>query len=108
VTESEIVALAAKVGLSLDSFGRAYLRRIGSRFSLVEKGNHDCIFWREGTGCSVYEARPEQCRTFPFWPELIASREGWESVDWCQGKDQGRVYERPEIEALARGEGHTS
>jgi uncharacterized protein len=30
----------------------------------------DCRFLVNGK-CSVYEARPTQCRTFPFWPELM-------------------------------------
>eukprot|EP00961_Rhodomonas_salina_P046921 629705-Rhodomonas_salina.2 len=25
--------------------------------------------------CSLYEARPKQCRTWPFWPENLASPE---------------------------------
>ena len=43
----------------------------GYKFSLREKrvGNsHDCIFFdRSANGCGIYQARPQQCRTFPFW-----------------------------------------
>lgn len=28
-------------------------------------------------GCAIYAARPEQCRTFPYWPEFLASRVEW-------------------------------
>ena len=38
-----------------------------------------CIFLGEdGKACSIYEARPIQCRTYPFWPKLIMTPEGWD------------------------------
>ena len=52
-------------------FRQTYLKKVGYRFSLKEKkvkDSYDCIFFdRNKNGCSVYEARPLQCRTFPFW-----------------------------------------
>ena len=38
-----------------------------------------CIFLGEnGKECSIYEARPIQCRTYPFWPRLLDSPKSWE------------------------------
>ncbi len=108
VTLDEIGALAKRLDMTVEAFGRLYLRQIGSRYSLVERYNHDCIFWDEEKGCRVYDDRPAQCRTFPFWPEFIASRDAWRTIDWCRGKDGGRLYDRSEIEKLAGGEGATS
>jgi Fe-S-cluster containining protein len=107
VSEAEIERLARRLAMSVDSFGRLYLRRIGGRYSLVERANHDCIFWDDGKGCTVYEDRPEQCRTFPFWPEFIESREAWQKIGWCRGKDSGRLYAKDEIDGLASGDGET-
>lgn len=108
VTPREIEALAKRLRMSVDAFGRLYLRRIGGRSSLVERANHDCIFWEEGKGCTVYEERPEQCRTFPFWPENLESRAAWKKLAWCRGTDEGRLYTTEEIERLSAGEGATS
>ncbi len=107
VTDEEIAALAKRFGLSVDAFGLRFLRRIGARFSLVERANHDCIFWENGKGCTVYEDRPEQCRTFPFWPEFLETRDHWKKIDWCPGKDKGRHYPLEEIERLSGGDGST-
>ena len=107
VSDAEIAALAQRLGLTVEQFGRTYLRRVGARLSLVERANHDCVFWREGEGCAVYEQRPEQCRTFPFWKDITATRESWSRFSWCAGKDSGRTYSREEIEKLERGEGET-
>ena len=73
----EIVALARHRSLSLDEFGRCYLRRVGQRYALRERvPGGDCVFLRD-KNCSVYEARPRQCATFPFWPGHLQSPSAW-------------------------------
>jgi Fe-S-cluster containining protein len=67
------------------------------QLSLKEKANYDCIFW--SSGCSLYEARPLQCRAYPFWPSLLASRKAWEAMS-CPGMGRGTLHSREEIEAL--------
>ena len=86
-----------------EEFLRIYCRRvslgIASRISLREKPNFDCIFWENG-GCSVYEARPLQCRAYPFWSANVASREAWEEqANQCPGIGRGPVHDRTEIES---------
>jgi len=72
VTQSEIEAIAGHLELSMAEFRSDYLIKRGYKFSLQEKmmgESHDCIFFdREKKGCGIYEVRPQQCRTFPFWP----------------------------------------
>jgi len=103
----EIDALARHLGLTLNAFGRSFLRRVGDRLSLVEKANRDCIFWENG--CTVYPVRPRQCRTFPFWPDNVADSAGWQSAaEECEGIGQGRLYEPAEIETLSTGRGSTA
>ena len=71
VTYHEICALALLLGLSEDDFKERYLEKRGYKYSLKEAlvgTSYDCIFYdRTKNGCSVYTARPLQCRTFPFW-----------------------------------------
>lgn len=108
VNPEEIARLAAHRGEQVDDFSRQFVRRVGNRYSLIERPGGDCIFWDRGAGCTVYEARPVQCRTWPFWPENIASPEDWESVTAiCPGSGQGRVFSVEEIRASA-AKVHTS
>lgn len=79
VSPGEMARLARYLGLDFDTFTRRYVRRVEGRFSLVERPNHDCVFWRDGDGCTVYEARPDQCRAYPFWSRILASRRRWEA-----------------------------
>lgn len=71
VSVTEIAAIAKLLEMDEGEFRRTYLRKEGYRYSLkeVKRGSsHDCVFFnRSLNGCSIYEARPLQCRTFPFW-----------------------------------------
>ncbi|WP_417912983.1 YkgJ family cysteine cluster protein, partial [Candidatus Electronema sp. TJ] len=57
-------------------FAKCYVRRVQGRLSLQERvinGEHFCCFFdRASCRCSIYEQRPEQCRTFPFWERFKA------------------------------------
>lgn len=108
VGPAEIERLAAHLELSVEAFAARYLRRVGRRLSLVEKPNHECVFWETGRGCTVYPARPTQCRSFPFWKEHLASPAAWAEVgEFSPGVDGGRRYSRSEIERLLAGDGET-
>ncbi len=73
------------------------------RISLKERPNYDCIFWAPGKECTVYEARPLQCRAFPFWPANMASVEDWQrAAERCPGIGQGRLHSRRTIEKWLR------
>jgi Fe-S-cluster containining protein len=44
-----------------------------------------CVFL-EGNKCSVYEARPTQCRTYPFWPQNLIGPAEWRAeAANCEG-----------------------
>lgn len=69
-----------------------YVRKIGSRYSLEEMKNGDCVFWDDG--CRIYAARPPQCRSFPFWKENVRTKAGWKALSKeCPGVDSGRHHE---------------
>jgi Fe-S-cluster containining protein len=56
---------------------------------LQEKYNYECIFL-EKCGCSVYEARPIQCSTYPFWTTIVYNKKSWDrEAEDCPGMNQG-------------------
>ena len=84
-------------GLVLDAFTEMR----GARHTLKDQSSGDCIFWRDG--CTVYDARPTQCRTFPFWVSTLRSKTAWkETRHRCEGIGEGRHYSRDEILAFLR------
>lgn len=88
VSEEEIEKLAALLNLSLDDFSLKYLRSIDGRWSLKEEaGTYACCFLK-GNLCTVYQERPKQCRTFPFWPQNLKTPETWQNTaKRCEGID---------------------
>jgi Fe-S-cluster containining protein len=121
LSEDDVAGLAAAKDVTADEFTRMYCRWVwwsdgksGSvqrlslreRTSLTERvsgtgdtQSEDCIFWREG--CSVYAARPLQCRTYPFWSEIVASADAWrEAANDCPGIGAGVRHSRAEIDGI--------
>jgi Fe-S-cluster containining protein len=103
VSPEEIAELAAFRGTSAAEFSKRFVRRVGKRYSLIEKPGGDCIFWDRQAGCTVYAARPVQCRTWPFWPENIETPAAWEAVQRvCPGSGKGQFFSLEEIQESAR------
>lgn len=104
VTEADIEALAATLALDLDAFGRRYLRRVGDRYALLDAGRDGACVFLDGNRCSVYAARPSQCRRYPFWASHLASAEAWtKASEACEGiHDGAALVGRDEIDARRR------
>jgi len=100
VTADEIARLAEHFEMDVAAFERKFVRRAGRRKSLVEYPDGDCIFLDPDTRrCTVYEARPTQCRTWPFWTSNVKTKKAWrETCEVCPGAGTGRVYSLDEIE----------
>ena len=104
ITPGEIEKLGEFLGLGADDVRRRYLRRVGGRISLVEDPkSKDCIFLRrdaEGrSNCAIYQVRPTQCRTWPFWPTNLYSPDAWNLAGGrCPGINRGPLHPFDEIE----------
>ena len=83
---ADMERLASFFQLTIGKFARKYTRLIKGRRALIDKsGSHDCVFLSNRT-CEVYEARPTQCRTYPWWISIINDRQSWEEAgEICEG-----------------------
>ena len=101
VNQAEIEGLAERVGIPLDQFEKKYVRKIGIRRSLVEFPNGDCVLLDPKTRkCTAYEARPRQCRTWPFWDSNLRTPEAWaETCAVCPGSGKGKLVPLVQIES---------
>jgi len=100
VDESEIAALAIEMRMSVDDFEHKFVRQVGMEKSLVEYPDGDCIFLDPDTRkCTVYTARPTQCRTWPFWSSNLRRKSDWrQTCEICPGSGKGKLYSLSEIE----------
>ena len=99
VNKQEIEALAARLDMDVDAFSRKYVRLIGIRRALLEYANGDCVFFDNQTRkCKVYQDRPRQCRTWPFWESNLRTPEAWaETCQVCPGSGKGKLYQLEQI-----------
>ncbi len=93
VNEEEIAVLAAKMKLDVATFEAKFVRQVGSRKSLTEFSNGDCVFFDGDTRkCTVYDSRPRQCRTWPFWESNVRSPQAWaHTCEVCPGSGTGNI-----------------
>ncbi|KAF4137788.1 putative zinc- or iron-chelating domain [Phytophthora infestans] len=94
VNDREVEELAAATDSSPSEFNRKFTRVVEEdvdgqkRTQLVLQQTPDdkqCIFL-QGSKCSVYQARPTQCRTFPWWPRHLVSDYDWQlAAKDCEG-----------------------
>jgi uncharacterized protein len=102
VTQEEIDALAKRLELTSPEFERRFVRKVGVRRSLKELKNYDCVFLDANRRCTVYEDRPRQCRTWPFWDSNLKSPEAWQhACEVCPGSGKGKLYSLGEIQEQA-------
>lgn len=91
--EADIQRLAGFLGMDELAFIERHTRLASNRrqLALLDQDNGSCAFL-EGNRCLVYEARPEQCRTFPF---------AWRVSEGCPALDRlsasGPAQEESEV-----------
>lgn len=109
VDDDEAAALAARLGMTVQTFLDSHTHETFAGRSLTERVTpfgHDCVFLDRATIpgraiCAVYEDRPGQCRTWPFWPSIVASERAWgRTKRICPGMDHGALVTVEQVRIL--------
>jgi Fe-S-cluster containining protein len=98
LTLSDRRQMAKLLKMTTRKFTQTYCEKKNGFFHITERpDNPDCLFLKKKQ-CSVYEARPTQCRTWPFWPEIMNPR-AWkkEIINFCPGAGKGKVWTYEQI-----------
>ncbi|MCB9882846.1 MAG: YkgJ family cysteine cluster protein [Planctomycetes bacterium] len=90
ITEDDVPRIAAALGLSVAGFRSRFLNPgpDGSWLVRLLPGGSCPWFSREGGlgACRIYDARPEHCKTFPHWPEILEDDAAFAEVRrFCAG-----------------------
>lgn len=91
--------MAKLLKMKLADFEVQYCEITDGFYHLKEVPDPACIFLKDKR-CTVYEARPTQCRTWPFWPEVMNAKT-WkkEVAAFCPGVGKGPLRSAKEIQA---------
>lgn len=93
LTESDVKRAAKYVGMTVSAFEAKYVYRTTNEIRLRKPPGKQCHFL-ESYGCSIHPAKPTQCSTFPFWPELIEKKAAWlRTSKYCPGIGKGQLIQ---------------
>lgn len=99
-TDGELAKMAARLGVSEAEFLERYVwYKYDGKRSLRERDDLDCIMLDSETKrCTIYDVRPAQCRTFPFWEDVLDSPASWRMyASTCPGMGRGELHSAEEI-----------
>jgi Fe-S-cluster containining protein len=98
LSNKDIQRLCLFTKLKKNDFIRLYCDKTDEFTHLREKNkNGNCIFLKNKK-CSIYKARPTQCRTWPFWSEnLNAKKWNGEISKFCPGIGKGEIISKKAI-----------
>ena len=101
LTNKDVLRFSKYFKISTNKFIKKYCSKSDNYYHLKEeKNNCDCIFLKKNK-CSVYQSRPEQCRTWPFWSENMTMKT-WnkEVLNFCPGIGKGKLFNKDKITKL--------
>ena len=107
ITRPEIERLSDVLDMPVLEVQQQYLRRVGPRTTIIEEPRtRDCIFLETtetGKQCRIYPVRPNQCRTWPFWPSNLGSPNQWnQAARTCPGMNRGPLYSAQDIDRIRK------
>ena len=84
LSKADLEKLCKWAELTEEQFRKVYCRKLENAngktyLCLKDKNKTECIFWNKEKGCEAYNARPVQCRTYPFWTKILESKSSWEA-----------------------------
>jgi len=101
VTAEDSRRIADFLGLSAEEFEQRHVFRTRNTARLRVPRHAQCAFL-EGVRCAIHPVKPVQCRTFPFWPDILESRRKWhETGRLCPGIGRGELVRIEDAQAQA-------
>ena len=102
VSNKEASEIANYLNITLEEFLGKYTKfnDKGKRILIDKHDKVQCIFLRDDYKCAIYEVRPIQCKTYPFWTSIFKDKGSlnYEKLH-CPGFGTGKFYSKEEIEA---------
>lgn len=104
VTPREREAIARHLAMSAAEFDARHTKVAFDDVVLIDDPETGDCEWLERnpdgtTACRVNAVKPDQCRSYPFWPRVVASKQAWEAeAQRCKGIGEGGVIPAEEVE----------
>lgn len=92
------------LNLSHQWFKRRYIVRYNNTINSIKiEQNGKCTFLGDNKRCRIYTVRPKQCRSYPFWPEIVVNAGAWHAESKrCEGIGNGDIVPLRKIEKILK------
>ena len=81
---SDVVTIAAYLGLSPQSFVDRYCVDVGERRMLAQGQDGFCVFYEKR--CTIHAVKPRMCRTWPYLKSVLVDYNNWRAMaSLCPG-----------------------
>ncbi len=92
VTTVDMQNICQHLNIGMNWLKRRYVEHLDDQLSSIRIADSGrCVFLGKDMRCRIYPVRPVQCRTYPWWPELLASKKAWnDEAHRCEGMNVGK------------------
>eukprot|EP01130_Rhizamoeba_saxonica_P014220 TRINITY_DN618_c0_g1_i1.p1 TRINITY_DN618_c0_g1~~TRINITY_DN618_c0_g1_i1.p1 ORF type:complete len:181 (-),score=30.09 TRINITY_DN618_c0_g1_i1:11-553(-) len=82
------VDIPAYLGIPQTKFMEEYVEIRENEHYILQSKQDKCIFLNDKNQCDIYEMRPIQCSTYPYWSDVLKSKRSWnQEKKYCEGID---------------------
>ena len=74
-SQDEIKEMAASLDIDIATFMSRFTKRDNGWTVISTQRFRPNCFLDDNNGCSIYNARPKHCRTYPDWPQIWDNKE---------------------------------
>tara|TARA_B100000029_G_scaffold482132_1_gene531825 strand:+ start:155 stop:595 length:441 start_codon:yes stop_codon:yes gene_type:complete len=101
LTDNDVKKISQQLKVSVKIFKKNYCEYTDNYLHLKEiNKNGNCQFLNDKK-CSIYNVRPMQCRTWPFWNENMNAKSWNENVvNFCPGIGKGNIVNFEKIKKI--------
>jgi len=98
MSKTEAALIRKHLGVTDDWFRRRYVEHLTRNTLTARMPEGRCSFLNKNWQCKIYHLRPVQCRTYPYWPEILETNKAWNNeAKHCEGINRGSVVSIKEI-----------
>jgi Fe-S-cluster containining protein len=100
LTQMEIHQISHYLGMIESDFRKTYIKEAEGHLTIDQRTEGGCIMLETKTNrCKIYKVRPRQCRSFPFWTNILKNQVTWAKEGTiCPGINNGRLWKKEEIQ----------
>ena len=103
LSNKDILKLSKFTKLKYEDFISLYCDQTDGFTHFKERNKNGKCQFLNNKKCSIYKARPTQCRTWPFWSENMKVKTWNEDIaKFCPGINKGKLINKKKIDKIIR------